>query len=102
MTLPSWIEPKISLGNILTILAMIGAMMGFAQAYGGMLQKVDQHEVDIVSIRQDSLIIKSEASALKEQVQEDRLYARETLAEMKTDIGYIRRYVEEERRTAKQ
>lgn len=95
MTLPRWIEPKISLGNILTIIAMIGAMMGFAQAYGGMLQKVDQHDLDIVVLRQD-------ASALKEQVQEDRLYARETLAEMKTDIGYIRRYVEEERRTAKQ
>ena len=95
MTLPRWIEPKISLGNILTILAMIGAMLGFAQAYGGMLQKVDQHDLDIVVLRQD-------ASTLKEQVQEDRLYARETLAEMKTDIGYIRRYVEEERRTAKQ
>lgn len=95
MTLPRWIEPKISLGNILTILAMIGAMLGFAQAYGGVVQKVDQHDLDIVVLRQD-------ASTLKEQVAEDRLYARETLAEMKTDIGYIRRYVEEERRSAKQ
>lgn len=95
MTLPRWIDPKISLGNILTILAMIGAMMGFAQAYGGVVQKVDQHDLDIVVLRQD-------ASTLKEQVQEDRLYARETLAEMKTDIGYIRRYVEEERRSSKQ
>lgn len=95
MTLPKWIEPKISLGNILTIVAMIGAMLGFAQAYGGVVQKVDRHDLDIVVLRQDAI-------TLKEQVAEDRLYARETLAEMKTDIGYIRRYVEEERRSAKQ
>lgn len=102
MTLPSWIEPKISLGNILTILALLGGMLTAAQGYGGLLEKVEKHDIEIAAGRQDSLIIKNEASALKEQVQEDRLYARETLAEMKTDIGYIRRYVEEERRTAKQ
>lgn len=94
MTLPSWIEPKISLGNILTILAMIGAMMGFAQAYGGLVESVDQHDLAITEIKQD-------AANLRTQVADDRSYARETLAEVKVDVGYIRRYVEEERRSSK-
>jgi len=95
MTLPKWIEPKISLGNILTIIAMLGAMMGFAQAYGGLVESVDQHDAAIIEIKDD-------AAALRAQVADDRSYARETLAEVKVDVGYIRRYVEEERRTARQ
>lgn len=91
MTLPKWIEPKISLGNILTIIAMMGAVMAAAQSYGAVVERVDQHDVAITSIRM-------EANTLKEQVIDDRLSTRETLAEMKTDVGYIRRYVEEERR----
>lgn len=95
MTLPSWIEPKVSLGNILTIIALMGAALGFAQSYGQVVQRVDTNEASIVSIKQD-------AAALRTQVADDRSYARETLAEVKVDVGYIRRYVEEERRTARQ
>ena len=95
MTLPTWIEPKISLGNILTILALVGAMLGFAQSYGQVVERVDHHDAEITGIKQD-------AASLRTQVADDRSYARETLAEVKVDVGYIRRYVEEERRAVRQ
>jgi len=95
MTLPSWIEPKISLGNILTILALLGGMLTAAQGYGGLVESVEQQGAEISDIKDDAV-------ALRAQVADDRSYARETLAEVKVDVGYIRRYVEEERRSSKQ
>lgn len=95
MTLPSWIEPKISLGNILTILALLGGMLTAAQGYGGLVESVEQQGAEISAIKQDAV-------NLRTQVADDRSYARETLAEVKVDVGYIRRYVEEERRAVRQ
>lgn len=98
MTLPSWIEPKISLGNILTIITIIGAILGAAQSYGSVVQRVEQHDVDLGTLRQVSVEIKADAVALTKLFSDERLNTATTLAEMKTDIGYIRRYVEDEKR----
>ena len=101
MTLPKWIEPKISLGNILTILGMLGAVFGFAQSYGATMQKLDQTGAEIISLRQSDVEIKADAIALGKVVADERLNTATTLAEIKTDIGYIRRYVEDEKRASR-
>ena len=101
MSLPPWIEPEISLGNILTILTLLGTVIAAAQSYGAVVQRVDQAGVDIVGLRQDNINIKADALALGKVVADERLSTATTLAEMKTDIGYIRRYVEDEKRSTR-
>lgn len=103
MALPKWIEPKVTLGNILTIIPMIGAIFAAAQSYGAMGEKVDQVvEHEIPSLRQVDVELGGQIVAQGRIQDADRLSNRETLAELKTDVGYIRRYVEEERRSARQ
>ena len=103
MPLPKWIEPKITLGNILTIIPMIGAIFAAAQSYGAMLEKVDQVTLeDIPALRQVDTDLGKLIAEQAVQIVNDRLTTRETLAELKTDVGYIRRYVEEERRGSRQ
>ena len=101
MTTPKWFDPKITLGNVLTIIGMLAAVFGFAQSYGATIQRLDQTGVEIVSLRQDNLGIKADAIALGKIVADERLSTATTLAEMKTDIGYIRRYVEDEKRSSR-
>jgi hypothetical protein len=103
MPLPKWIEPKITIGNILTIIPMIGAIFAAAQSYGAMLEKVDRVTLeDIPALRQVDTELGKLIAEQAVQIVNDRLTTRETLAELKTDVGYIRRYVEEERRGARQ
>lgn len=101
MALPRWIDPKISLGNILTIIAMLGTVVAAAQSYGAVVQRVEQHDTDITTLRQVSVEIKADATALTKLFSDERLNTATTLAEMKTDIGYIRRYVEDEKRQSR-
>jgi len=101
MALPKWIEPKISLGNILTIIAMFGTIIAAAQSYGAVVQKVDQAGIDIGALKQANVEIRADATALGKVVADERLSTATTLAEMKTDIGYIRRYVEDEKRASR-
>ena len=103
MPLPKWIEPKITIGNILTIIPMIGAIFAAAQSYGAMLEKVDRVTLeDIPALRQVDTELGKLIAEQAVQIVNDRLTTRETLAELKTDVGYIRRYVEEERRGSRQ
>jgi hypothetical protein len=103
-------SPQISLGNILAMLTMIGALWGFAQTQGASQKTLEQNTVDIQTIRDvDMKTLKeqvaAEIAAIKmavddqgKQAEEDRLFVRETLAEVKTDVGYLRRAQEETRR----
>lgn len=101
MPLPSWIEPRITVGNILTIIPLLGAILAAAQGYGSMTERVDQvTNKDIPSLRQVDVELGGQIVAQGRVQDADRLSTRETLAELKTDVGYIRRYVEEERRTS--
>jgi hypothetical protein len=103
MALPKWIEPRITVGNILTIIPLLGAIFAAAQGYGAMMEKVDQiAQRDIPSLRQTDIELGGQIVAQGRVVDADRLSTRETLAELKTDVGYIRRYVEEERRGARE
>jgi hypothetical protein len=95
-------SPQISLGNILAMLTMIGALWGFAQSQGASQKVVEQHTVDIQTLKEQ---VAAEIAAIKvtvddqaKQAEEDRLFVRETLAEVKTDVGYLRRAQEETRR----
>jgi hypothetical protein len=84
-------DPKISLGNILAMLTMVGALWGFAQAYGSLGTTVEAHTAEITNLQ-------IAAAAAAKQAEDDRLFMRETLAELKTDVGYLRRAEEENRR----
>ena len=84
-------DPKSSLGNILAMLTMVGALWGFAQSQGATQKVVEQHTAEITSLQ----IAASEQAKAAEA---DRLFMRETLAELKTDVGYLRRAEEENRR----
>lgn len=84
-------DPKISLGNILAIVTMIGGLWGFAQAYGGIVKTVEEHTREISEIRANAI---EQAKA----IEADRLFMREALAELRTDIRYIRRFAEEAKR----
>lgn len=81
-------EPKISLGNILAIITMIGGLWGFAQAYGSVITTVEEHTKEIAAL-------KAEAIDQAKAIEADRLFTREALAELRTDIRYIRRYIED-------
>ena len=102
MNLPQWIEPKITVGNILTIIALLGAAFAAAQAYGAMGEKVDQHSTDIVSLRQVDAELRASDADIVDTADADRLFVRETLAELRTDMGYVRRWVEGEKRVVQQ
>ena len=84
-------DPKISLGNILAILTMSGALWGFAQAYGGIIRTVEDHTGQIEALQRSSAEQARAAEA-------DRLFFRETLAELRVDVRYLRRAEEENRR----
>lgn len=86
-------DPKISLGNVLAIVTMIGGLWGFAQAYGSVISAVDEHSREIAAIK---------AAAIEQgkAIEADRIFAREALAELRTDIRYIRRYLEDANRGA--
>lgn len=99
MTLPKWFEPKITFGNVLTILAMLGALFAFAQGYGALAKTVEQHGIELTNIKADTLpAVNRRLDALADTVAQDRLFVRETLAEVKTDVNYLRRSEEERRR----
>ncbi len=103
MALPKWIEPKITVGNILTIFVLLGGILAAAQSYGAMGEKVDQVVLkEIPAMRQVDTELGKLIAEQAVQIINDRLTTRETLAELKTDVGYIRRYVEEERRGGRQ
>ena len=84
-------DPKISLGNVLAIVTMIGGLWGFASAYGGVIKTVEEHTKEIADIR-------AAAAEMARNVEADRLFMREALAELRTDIRYIRRFAEETKR----
>lgn len=89
--MPFTFERKISLGNIIAIITMIAGLWGFAQAYGGIVSQVDNHTQEIEALQRAT----AEAARAAEA---DRLFFRETLAEVRTDVGYLRRAEEENRR----
>lgn len=83
--------PQISLGSILALIGLIITFWGFAQSQGATQKIVEQHTAEIVSLQ-------AQAAEQAKQAEEDRLFMRETLAEVKTDVGYLRRAEEENRR----
>ena len=100
MTLPPWIEPKVTFGNILTILTLIGGLVAAAQAYGALGLQVEANKTDIVDLRAVDASLRLVDEAIRDAANSDRLYVRETLAEIKVDLGYLRRAAEGKQREA--
>lgn len=87
--MPRWtFENKITFGNLLTIiLALVPAIW----AYAVMAQSVEDSKGDIADLQRINV-------ELSKAIADDRLFVRETLAEMRVDVGYLRRAEEENRR----
>lgn len=99
MTLPKWFDPKITFGNLLTILAMLGAIFAFAQGYGALAKQVEQNTGSIAAINGTTIPdLGRRLEALDDATTADRLFVRETLAEVRTDVNYLRRAEEGRRR----
>lgn len=87
--MPRWqFENKITFGNLLTIvLALIPAIW----AYAVMAQSVEDSKADILDLKRSNAELTTAAAA-------DRLFVREVLAELRVDVGYLRRAEEDNRR----
>lgn len=77
-------DPKVSLGHLLTIAAFIVTIVAGWQAFDGRVSAVEINDA-----KQDGKIDTLAASNIE---------IGKTLAEIGIDLGYLRRWVEEERR----
>lgn len=87
--MPRWtFENKITFGNLLTIvLALVPAIW----AYAVMAASVEDSKNDIIDLKRSNAELSAAAAT-------DRLFMREVLAELRVDVGYLRRAEEENRR----
>lgn len=100
MTLPKWIEPRISLGTIATLVAMFATLWGAAAAYGALESRVATNSVDIASVKAGLATQIRDAAELLRDINSDRVELGKALSELKTDVGYLRRWVEDIKREA--
>lgn len=91
-------ENKVTLSGLIQIALLIFAILG---TYFNVVQKVDASAAAIVSLQGVDVEIKAQAELLKEAFTDERLETGKTLAEMRTDLRYIRGYVEDEKRSAR-
>jgi len=92
-------ENKVTLSGLIQIGLLLTTIVGL---YFTLVARQDATARDIIALQAADKIIIESAGSLKDSVIQDRLTTATTLAELKTDIGYIRRYVEDEKRSAKE
>ena len=99
--MPRWtFEPKITLGNVLTILSILITVFGATLAFGGVLKQVEETTAAVTTIT-GRLDAKDAAdAALLAALNQDRVNLAGKLSEMATDIRYLRREREAEKREA--
>lgn len=98
MTLPKWIEPRISLGTIATLVAMFATLWGAAAAYGALEGRVVNNSADIAAVKASLATQIRDAADLLRDINSDRVELGKALSELKTDVGYLRRWVEDIKR----
>lgn len=88
----------VNLGHILTMLTIVVGLATGWQALNGRVEAIERNDA-----RQDEQL-SDIASAIKDMlagVQSDRLENGKAIAEIRVDVGYVRRWVEEVKREAK-
>lgn len=97
MTAPKWLDPKISMGNLLSILTVI---VGLTGGYFTIVGNVSANSVEIQ--RQDRRIVAVEAKVDKliAELQSDRLTQTTILTELRSDVRYLREGMDQIRRAA--
>lgn len=95
MTLPKWIEPRISLGTIATLVAMLATIWGAATAYGSLETRVAVTAAELTSVKASMSEQINAAAALLRDINADRVDLGKTMAELKTDVSYLRKWVED-------
>lgn len=98
MTLPKWIEPRISLGTIATLVAMLATIWGAATAYGSLENRVAVNAAEIIAVKASVSEQITAAAALLRDINADRVDLGKSMAELKTDVAYLRRWVEDLKR----
>lgn len=101
MTLPKWIEPRISLGTIATLVAVLATIWGAATAYGSLETRVAVTAAELTSVKASMSEQVNAAAALLRDINADRVDLGKTMAELKTDVSYLRKWVEEIKRDEK-
>jgi len=95
MTLPKWIEPSISLGTIATLVAMLATIWGAATAYGSLETRVAVTAAELTSVKASMSEQINAAAALLRDINADRVDLGKTMAELRTDVSYLRKWVED-------
>lgn len=98
MSLPKWIKPEISLGTIVSVVGLLAAMWTAAAAYGALGQRVDATASSLSSITVRLDAKDAADAALLAALNSDRVSLAGKLSEMATDIRYLRRSAEAEKR----
>jgi hypothetical protein len=98
MTFPKWIEPKISIGTIVAVIGLMITATSAVMAYGALTEKVSANDHRLNSIETRVTAKDVSDAALLAQINQDRVSLAGTLAAMATDIRYLRREAEAEKR----
>ena len=93
-------EPKITAGNLLTIASILITVFGATIAFGGVIKQVEEtsNTVSSITLRLDAK--DASDAALLAALNADRVNLAGKLSEMATDIRYLRRSAEQEKRDA--
>lgn len=100
MALPKWIEPKISIGTIVAVVGLLITATSAVMAYGALTEKVSANDSRLNSMEARVSAKDLADAALLASINADRVSLAKTLGEMATDIRYLRRSAEQEKREA--
>ncbi len=89
-------ENKFTIGNLVTIVLAVG---GGILVWGTTVSQVQQSASEIVSLKNDIVQIKRDAADLLASINQDRQEQAKLLTELAVDVRYLRRSVEEFKRT---
>ena len=92
MTTPKWLDLKISMGNILSILTIIS---GLTVGWFTMAQSVDINAKDVASLERRVTKAEEAIAKLSDNLQGDRLALNTVLTQLQSDVRYMRDAIDE-------
>lgn len=87
MTGPKWIDPKVSMGNLLTIGSVI---VGLTIGYQTIVGNVGANSSELVRQDKRLIAVETKIDRLFGEMQNDRLAQTAILTELRADVRYLR------------